>query len=95
MSVDKKLKGKNVNEFRSSHDKAFFVPKRIKESLAVLGESWEYEADFIRRCRLSNTDFARFRDEFIAFCVETSGRNPKRVWAGTVAFAAQLRSLAE
>lgn len=85
-------KGKDVSAFQAAHDKAFIVPKAIKQGLAELSDSWEYEAEFIKRCKLSQTDFSKFREQFKAHVIETSGRNPKRVWAGTVKFAGRLRA---
>jgi hypothetical protein len=83
-----------LQAFRASHDKSFIIPARIKAGLEQLGESWEYEAEFIRRCQLSTGDFARFREDFLDFSVETgtlNGNRGKRVWAGSKAFAAKLR----
>jgi hypothetical protein len=89
-----KTKGKDLEAFRALHDKSYLVPKRITDGLAELGESWEYEAEFIRRCQLSTTDFANYRDPFLDFAIETGssgGNRGKRVWCGTKKFAAQLR----
>lgn len=88
-------KGKDLAAFRAAHDKGTIVPKRISAGLAELGDSWEYEADFIRRCGLSTTDFAAYREQFKEFYVETprasGAARGKRAWAGTKAFAKQLR----
>jgi hypothetical protein len=84
-------KGKDLDAFRASHDKSFIVPKRIREGLAALGESWEYEHEFIKRCGLSQTDFGAYRDQFADFWLHVGGKSPKKVWAGTKAFAAKLR----
>ena len=92
--MSKPAKGKDLEAFRSMHDKSFIVPKRIQEGLAALGDSWEYEADFIKRCAVSQTDFAAYRDRFAEFFLETGGSGGargKRVWAGTKAFAKKLR----
>ena len=89
--------GKDFESFRAAHDKSFIVPKRIKDGLAALGDSWEYEAEFIKRCGVSQTDFAFYREHFADFYVETSGstnKRGKRVWAGTKAFATKLREVA-
>lgn len=86
-----KVTGKSLEEFRSSHDKSFIVPKKIREGLDKLGESWEYEQEFIKRCSLSTTDFATYRSQFEAYIVDTKGRNNKRVVAGSRAFASKLR----
>lgn len=85
-------KGKGLAEFQAAHDKSFIVPKAIKQGLAELGDSWEYEGDFIKRCKLSVTDFSKYRDQFKTHVVETSGRNPKRILAGTIKFADALRA---
>jgi hypothetical protein len=86
-----KAKGKDIDAFRAAHDRSYIVPKRIREALADLGDSWEYEVDFIKRCQLDNTSFAAYRDQFKDFYVETGGKRSKRAWAGTKAFATKLR----
>lgn len=89
-----KAAGKTLDEFRAAHDKSYIVPKKIRDGLAALGDSWEYEVEFIRRCGLSVTDLAAYRDpEFTEFYLEVGGRNPKRIWCGTKKFAEQLRAL--
>jgi hypothetical protein len=92
----KKQSGKDIEAFRQLHDKNFKVPQKIKAALAELGEAWEYEAEFIKRCGVSNTDFALFRDDFVAHWLEakTEGRSAKRVWCGTVKLATKLREFA-
>lgn len=92
----KKTAGKGLEAFRAAHDRAYIIPTRIKTGLAELGDSWEYEADFIRRCGLSQVDFAMYRDQFADFYIDTGGshRNRgKRVWTGSKAFAAKLREV--
>lgn len=89
-----KTVGKDMQAFRELHDKSYIIPKKIKEGLAVLGDSWEYEGDFMRRIGVSQTDFAAHRDDFMEFYVTTGGKNSKRIWAGTKAFAAKIRELA-
>lgn len=88
--------GKDIETFRRLHDKNYKIPKQIKESLAELGDAWEYEMEFIKRCGVSTTDFAMFRDQFADHWVEarTEGRNAKRVWCGTVKLANKLREYA-
>lgn len=88
-----KTSGKDLIAFRAAHDKSFIVPAKIRAGLESLGESWEYEAEFLRRCGLSTTDFSIYRDEFSEFWVQTGGKSPKRVWAGTAKFAATLREM--
>jgi hypothetical protein len=89
-------KGKTLEEFRSAHDKNYIVPKKIKEALAKLGESWEYEVDFMKLAGVSTTDLVNFREQFDAHivAVKINGSSHRRnVWAGTTAFAAKLREM--
>jgi hypothetical protein len=88
-------KGRDLEAFRAAHDRAYIVPQRIKAGLDSLGESWEYEAEFVRRCGIASQEMPRYRDQFKDFFVEPprgSNSNPKRVWAGSKAFAAKLRA---
>jgi hypothetical protein len=94
MTATVKAKGKDLEAFRMAHDKSYLIPRKIKAALEQLGDSWEYEAEFIRRAGVCQTDFAAYRDEFMEFCVPVGGKNAKRVWAGTKKFAAQLRERA-
>jgi hypothetical protein len=89
----KKPSGKDVEAFRQQHDKTYRIPRIIKASLAELGEGWEYELEFLKRCGLATGDLAMFRDQFADHWLEvrSSARNTKRVWAGTVKFANKLR----
>ena len=84
-------KGKDLMAFRSLHDKSYIVPRAIEAGLAQLGASWEYEQEFVKRCRLSLVDFSRYRDQFTDFFVEIGGKSVRRVWAGTKAYAKQLK----
>jgi hypothetical protein len=97
MSTSQKTKGKGLEAFRAQHDKSFIVPARIKAGLVELGDSWEYEVDFCRRCSISLSDFAAYREPFLEFSVltpRTGGRSHgKRVWCGSKAFAAKLREM--
>ncbi len=87
--------GRTKDDFRGFHDKSYIVPKKIREGLEQLGEAWEYESDFMRRCGLSTTDFSRYRDQFEEYIVNTTGKSAKRVWAGTEVFAAELREMVQ
>lgn len=89
-----KSAGRTVLDFRAEHDKSYIVPKRIRDALQKLGNSWEYEVGFLRLAGLSTTDLATYRDEFSEYLVLVGGRNPKRIWAGTVELAKQLREMA-
>jgi hypothetical protein len=89
--------GKSLEEFRSAHDKNYIVPKKIEDALKKLGDSWEYEIDFMKMAGVSTTDMVTFREQFenhiVAVKVNGSSHR-KNVWAGTVAFAAKLREMA-
>lgn len=86
--------GKTMSDFRAAHDKSFIVPKKIREGIASLGDAWEYELEFQRRCGISQTDFAPYRDEFADFFFQIGGKNPKRIWCGTKSLATKLREMA-
>lgn len=88
-------KGKGIDDFRASYDRSFIVPKRIKDGLAALGDSYESELEFMRRCGISVTDLSQYREPFAEFYIEVGGRNPKRLWAGTKAFAAKCRGFVQ
>jgi hypothetical protein len=91
--MSSKLKGKDLASFRQNFDKNVIMPAKIKAALAELGETWESEGEFVRRCGMSSTDFARYRDQFKDFYVDVRppGKNATRAWAGTVAFTNKLR----
>lgn len=85
-------------DFRAAHDPEVIIPTRIRAALDAMvkegPEHWEYEADFIRRAGVSQTQIAAYRDQFAAHIVETGhagGRSPKRVWFGDAKVARKLR----
>jgi hypothetical protein len=89
--------GRTAEDFTKLHDKNFIIPNRIKAALAELGDSWEYEGEFVKRCQpVANVDFARYRDQFTEFFFEVRAGNKgvKRIWCGTKKFAAKLREQA-
>jgi hypothetical protein len=88
-----KSPGKSLADFRASHDKNFIVPHKIRQALKKIGAGWEYELDLLKIAGLSTGDLAHFRDQFEDHIVNTTGKNPKRVWCGTVKLAAQLRDM--
>lgn len=86
--------GRSLSEFRATHDKAFIVPAKIKATLAELGDSWTYEAEFIKQSGLTAPDVSAFRDQFADHIVEVRHEGRRRtVWAGTKGFAAKLREM--
>lgn len=87
--------GRTLTDFRATHDKAYIVPTKITEALAKLGDSWLYEAEFIKACGLTPPDVSAFRDQFADYTVEVRQDGRRRtVWAGTKAFANKLREMA-
>lgn len=87
--------GRSLADFRATHDKAYIVPAKIKATLAALGESWLYEAEFIKACGLTAPDVAAFRDQFADHLVDVRHEGRRRaVWAGTKAMAGKLREMA-
>lgn len=87
-------KGKDFEAFRQLHDPAYIVPRKIKAGIEALGaDTWEYEEDFRKRCGISSPNvFSPYRAEFKDFWVEIPGKTSKRVWTGSKALAAKIRS---
>lgn len=85
--------GKDLDSFRAAYSRKDRAVRAVREGLKALGESWEYESDFIKRCKLSTTDFCAAREGFMDHSIEVraKGRNTRRVWAGTAAFAKKMR----
>ena len=87
--------GKTLADFRATHDPDVVVPAKIRKALEAMEaespENWEYEADFLKRSSLSTTQLARYRPQFEAHIVETSGRNPKKVWFALAKIAEKAR----
>jgi hypothetical protein len=96
MTAAKKPKN-DLDSFRNQYDKSVIVPAAIQRGLKELGDTWEKEADFIRRTRVGAIDFARFRDQFLDYVVvvREAGKDSKRVWCGTRGFAQKCREAAD
>lgn len=92
-----KVKARTLSEFDASYNKSHLVPLAIRKGLAELGRSgWEGEAEFIKRCQLSTTDFAKYRGAFDEHTVSLPQRkgqhlSSKRAWCGSKEFATTLR----
>lgn len=84
--------GKSLAEFREAYDRDYIVPRKVREALNALGDSWEYEAEFVRRAGVSFADLGRYRDQFAEHVVVLN-RDSRRAWAGTVALAAKMREM--
>lgn len=82
--------------FREAHDRNVIVPRKIKTALAELlkagNENWVYESDLLSLAKISTTDLAMFREQFAAHIVETTGKNPKRVWFASPKVAEAARA---
>lgn len=88
-------KGKTLADFKAMHDPNVIVPAKIKKALADMEaenpENWEYEQPFMKRAGVSQTHIGQFREQFVEHIVETSGKNPKRIWVCTKKAAAKFR----
>lgn len=93
MPSNKKSSGKSLEEFKKLYDKDTVIPAKIKNALDSLGESWEDEKDFIRRAVISYQDINTYREEFEKYFVLVGGSAGKRIWAGTVELAEEMRRL--
>jgi hypothetical protein len=87
---------KNLDAFRSVHDKNVTIPNKIRAGLAALekaegSEGWEYEGEFVKRAGLSQSDLGAFRGQFDEHIVETKGKSAKRVWFVSVDTASTAR----
>jgi len=87
-------KGKDFEAFRAAHDPAYIIPRKIKAGLETLGaDCWEYEEEFRKRCGINSPNtFAPYRQQFDGFFVEVPGKTLKRIWAGSKALAAKIKS---
>jgi hypothetical protein len=84
-------KKKTLADFRSTYDKSYVVPKKIKAALSDMGASWEYEVDFAKQAGVSLSDIGMFRDQFNEHIVQV--KEGRRMWAGTKSMANQMREM--
>lgn len=96
--VKPKKPGRPVEDFQKEHDQSYIVPARIKDGLAELGDTWEYEADFMKRVGCNASMVAPYREQFATFVVDIKPRagrsHSKRAWAGNKKTADKLREMA-
>jgi len=92
-------KPKTIDDYRSTHDTNVVVPNKIRAALAAMlkegPEQWDYEADFIKRAGVSQTQIAAFRESFTDHIVEAPavhGRAARRVWFADAKVAKKVRS---
>lgn len=98
MSSTKETKpkaGRSLEEFRSSHDKSFIVPNKIKAALATIDNGWVYEGELVKLAGISPTDLGVYRSLFEEHIVMLKGteHGGKRAWAGTKAAAEKMRGM--
>jgi hypothetical protein len=80
------VKAKNLADFKAQFDPAVVIPNKIRAALEALAkegrEAWEYEQDFLKRCRVSPPHLSPFREQFLQHIVEVRdpGKNPRKVW---------------
>jgi len=99
--VEAKKAGRTLADFRAAHDKNVIIPAKIKKALDEMAKQGpqhhEYEADLVRIAGISQSDLAKFREQFAEHIVVVNHQNgkalssPKNVWFHDVKVARQLR----
>lgn len=84
--------GRSLSEFRKTYDKNLIIPGKIKEALSKIKNAWLYENEFVKLAGISFTDLGNFRDMFADHVVSLN-RSSKRVWAGSISLANQLKEI--
>jgi hypothetical protein len=93
-----KSSGKTLAEFRAKFDRSVVVPAKIRAALEQLRkdgpEAWEYEADFVKRAAISQSEVAGYREQFEehVVLVRETGRNERKVWFADPKVAAKVRA---
>lgn len=83
---------KTLSDFRASYDKAFIVPKKVRDGIKLLGSAgWEYEVAFAKLAGVSLADLGNFRDLFTDYIVNL--KDSRRAWAGSVKTAKIMRDM--
>lgn len=89
-----KTVGRSVEEFRSSYDKSYIVPRKVKAALERLGDGWLRELDFAKLAGVTPNDLAAYRGAFEDHIVALNGADRgRRAWAGTKGLAKKLREM--
>lgn len=93
-----KQKPRTIADFKASHDRETVVTTKVRaalEALAKVGpEHYEYEGDFIKLAKISQTDVTLVREKFKDHIVEAAavhGKTARRVWVGNLKTAKALR----
>lgn len=92
------IKPRTIADFKASHDRETVVTTKVKgalEALAKVGpEHYEYEGDFVKLAKISQTDVTLIREKFKDHIVEAPavhGKTARRVWFGNIKTAKALR----
>ena len=93
-----KKTARTLGDFNAEHNPDVKIPAKIKAALAELlsegREAWEYESEFIARCKVGSGLIAKYRDQFMKHIVDVKakdGRNHKNVWFADPKVAARAR----
>lgn len=91
----KQSQARTLDDYRAAHDKNVIIPNRIRAALDEMlkegQENWAYEAEFIRRAGISQTDMGLFRDHFAEHVVEAKNDRAKRIWFADAKVAEKVR----
>lgn len=88
---------KTLADFKAQFDPDVVVPNKIKAALASLlkegPESWEMEAEIIKRAGISQTQMSAYRGQFEKHIVSarSPGKDGKRIWFADAKVAAKAR----
>jgi hypothetical protein len=88
--AEKPTAGRNLAAFKQTYHKDTIIPAKIKAGLKSLGAAWEYEVEFVRRCGVSQSDMATYRDGFSDNWLQL--RDGKKVWS-SVAMVKQMKGM--
>lgn len=89
---------KSIEGLRAGHDKKVVNPRKVEATFAAMikaegRESYEYEADFMKRAGLANNDVGDMRKLFSKHVVVAAALNSKKadrnVWFADVKMAAK------
>lgn len=91
-------KAKTISDFKDAHDKDVIVPRKIQAALDGMlktgTEHWEYESDVVKLAGISQTEIARYREQFVKHIVvapAVHGKGTRNVWFANAKVAAKLR----
>lgn len=90
------IKAKTLADLRAVHDDSVKIPALIRARLAAMlkigPEEHDYEAEFLRAAKVSNTKISAFRPDFKAHIVVVGGKNSKRIWFADPKVAKKFRT---